>query len=51
VTLQKIENGEHGGFNNEEVNGRTKAFLQKYLLGRDIKISSEPVIVEPRRRR
>jgi len=51
VTLQKIENGEHGGFKNEEVNGRTQAFLQKYLLGRDIKISSEPVIVEPRRRR
>ena len=51
VTLQKIENGEHGGFNNAEVNSRTKAFLQKYLLGRDIKISSEPVIVEPRRRR
>ena len=51
VTLQKIENGEHGGFNNEEVNGRTKSFLRKYLLGRDIKISSEPIIVEPRRRR
>jgi len=51
VTLQKIENGEHGGFNNEEVNSRTKAFLQKYLLGRDVKISSEPIIVEPRRRR
>ena len=51
VTLQKIENGEHGDFKNEEVNGRTQAFLQKYLLGRDIKISSEPVIVEPRRRR
>lgn len=51
VTLQKIENGEHGGFNNEEVNGRTKAFLRKYLLGRDINISSEPIIVEPRRRR
>ncbi len=51
VTLQKIENGEHGGFNNEEVNGRTRAFLQKYLLGHDIDISSEPIIVEPRRRR
>lgn len=51
VTLQKIENGEHGGFNNEEVNARTKAFLQKHLLGRDIKISSESIIVEPRRRR
>jgi acetyl esterase/lipase len=51
VTLQKIENGEHGGFNNAEVNSRTKAFLQKYLLGRDVKISSEPIIVEPRRRR
>lgn len=51
VTLQKIENGEHGGFNNEEVNDRTKAFLQKHLLGRDVKISSESIIVEPRRRR
>jgi acetyl esterase/lipase len=51
VTMQKIEHGEHGGFNNEEVNGRTKAFLQKYLLGHDIDISSEPIIVEPRRRR
>jgi acetyl esterase/lipase len=50
VTLQKIENGQHGGFNSEEVNARTKAFLEKHLLGRNVEISTAPIIVETRRR-
>lgn len=51
VILQRIENGEHGGFGSDEVNVRTKAFLEKHLLGRDIELSTEPIVVEPRRRR
>tara|TARA_R110002072_G_scaffold302710_2_gene487670 strand:- start:196750 stop:197883 length:1134 start_codon:yes stop_codon:yes gene_type:complete len=50
VILQRIENGEHGGFGSDEVNARTKAFLEKYLLGRDVVLSTEPITVEPRRR-
>jgi acetyl esterase/lipase len=50
VILQRIENGEHGGFGSEEVNARTKAFLNKYLLGLDVVVSTEPITVEQRRR-
>lgn len=50
VILQRIENGEHGGFGSNEVNARTKAFLEKYLLGHDVVLSAEPITVEPRRR-
>ena len=50
VILQRIENGEHGGFGSDEVNARTKAFLEKYLPGRDVVLSTEPITVEPRRR-
>lgn len=50
VILQRIENGEHGGFGSAEVNARTRAFLSKYLLGRDVVVSTEPFTVEPRRR-
>jgi acetyl esterase/lipase len=51
VTLQQIKNGEHGGFNSEEVNTRTRLFLEKHLLGRNVDISAEPITVEPRRRK
>ena len=51
VTLLKIENGEHGGFNSEEVSTRTKMFIAKHLLGRDIDISAEPITLKPRARR
>ncbi len=50
IILQRIENGEHGGFGSEEVNARTKAFLSKYLLDRGVDVSTEPITVEPRRR-
>lgn len=51
VMLQRIENGEHGGFGSEEINARTKAFLNKHLLGHDVDISHEPITVEPKRKR
>lgn len=51
VMLQRIENGEHGGFGSEEINARTKAFLNKHLLDHDVDISHEPITVEPKRKR
>lgn len=51
VILQQIENGEHGGFGSEEINTRTKAFLNKHLLGHDVDISHDTITVELKRRR
>jgi acetyl esterase/lipase len=50
VILQKIENGEHGGFGSDEINVRTRMFLEKHLLGRDVRISTEPITVPPRQK-
>ncbi len=50
VILQRIENGEHGGFGSDEITIRTRQFLEKHLLGRDVEISTEPIRVAPRRR-
>lgn len=51
VMLQRIENGEHGGFGSREISVRTKAFLEKHLLGRRVSISTESITVAPRQRR
>ena len=48
VILQKIQNGEHGGFNSNEINVRTRMILEKHLLGRDVEISTQPITVPPR---
>jgi acetyl esterase/lipase len=42
ATLVKIEGGGHG-IGGPEVSRRVKAFLDKHLLDRDVKVSSEPI--------
>lgn len=42
-----IPDGGHGGFRNPEVNVRTMQFLDKYLRGKDVTISEEPIPATP----
>lgn len=51
VILQRVENGEHGGFGSEEIHVRTRMFLEKHLMGRDVEIPTDPITVPPRTKR
>ena len=51
VILQRVENGEHGGFGSEEIRVRTRMFLEKHLMGRDVEIPTDPITVPPRTKR
>jgi len=46
--LQRMENGQHGGFGSGELASRTRRFLEKYLLNRDVDVSLKPITVRPR---
>jgi acetyl esterase/lipase len=41
--LVPVVRGEHGGFNNPEVERRTRLFFDRHLRGQDVDISDEPI--------
>ena len=41
--LVPVVDGEHGGFNNPEVEGRTRSFFDRHLRGVDVEITDEPI--------
>lgn len=51
VILQRMENGEHGGFRSDELAARTKAFIERHLLGLKVEISMKPIVLPPRQSR
>lgn len=45
--LLSIQQGEHGGFANPEINARIKAFLDRHLLRREVEVDSSPLRARP----
>ena len=45
-----MEGGGHGGFGSEELNVRIRAYFDRTLRKKDVKISETPIKTQPRRR-